>query len=111
MASISWPAGFIAILSGWTVVEVGRQPWVATGILRTIEAASPVPAGAVAASLILFVLIYLLVFAAGLTYMNRLINRGPLGEETQSVEGVANRPLTGAERTARQAVGSEGAAS
>jgi len=111
LASISWPAGFIALLSGWTVVEVGRQPWVATGILRTIEAASPVPAGAVAASLILFVLIYLIVFAAGLCYMNRLINRGPLAEAREPLEGVANRPLSAAEPAPPDAIGAGGPAS
>ena len=35
LASWSWPAGFIAVLSGWVVAEVGRQPWVVTGVLRT----------------------------------------------------------------------------
>ena len=52
IAALSWPFGFIAILSGWTVAEVGRQPWLATGILRTVDAASPVPAAAVATTLV-----------------------------------------------------------
>ena len=42
----SWPAGFIAILAGWWVTETGRQPWLAHGILRTADAASPVSANA-----------------------------------------------------------------
>jgi len=42
LAQYSWPAGFVAILSGWFVTEVGRQPWLATGILRSKDAVSPV---------------------------------------------------------------------
>ena len=50
--------GFVAVISGWIVTETGRQPWVAYGILRTADAASPVPAAAVATTLVLFVLVY-----------------------------------------------------
>jgi cytochrome d ubiquinol oxidase subunit I len=97
-AAVSWPLGFIAILAGWTVTEVGRQPWVANGILRTADAASPVSASAVATTLALFVVIYTIVFSAGITYINRLIVRGPQPPSTSRPTGVANRPLTGAGR-------------
>ena len=36
-AAYSWPLGFIAVLAGWTVTEVGRQPWLATGIIKTAD--------------------------------------------------------------------------
>jgi cytochrome d ubiquinol oxidase subunit I len=94
LASWSWPLGFIAVLCGWIVAEVGRQPWVATGILRTKDAASPISVADVAISLILFVIVYAFVFSAGLVYMNRLIRKGP--EEGPPPEGVANRPLMAA---------------
>jgi cytochrome d ubiquinol oxidase subunit I len=97
IAAASWPAGFVAIVAGWTVAEVGRQPWLATGLLRTADAASPVPAAAVAASLALFIVVYGIVFAAGIIYMNRLIARGPGGEAAAPAEGVPSRPLTAAE--------------
>ena len=97
-AAVSWPLGFIAILAGWTVTEVGRQPWVANGILRTADAASPVSASAVATTLALFVVIYTIVFSAGIYYINRLIVRGPQPPSTSRPTGVANRPLTGAGR-------------
>ena len=61
-----WPTGFIAILSGWIVTEVGRQPWLASGILRTADAASPVSLGAVATSLIAFVVVYTVVLGMGI---------------------------------------------
>ena len=54
LASLTWPVGFLAILAGRIVAEVGRQPWVATGVLRTSAAASPVPAEQVATTLLLF---------------------------------------------------------
>jgi cytochrome d ubiquinol oxidase subunit I len=105
IAELSWPFGFIAILSGWTVAETGRQPWIATGILRTLDAASPIPAAAVAVTLGLFLVVYGIVFAAGIVYMNRLINRGPAGEGAP-VEGTPNRPITGA--AGAEVMGGEG---
>jgi cytochrome d ubiquinol oxidase subunit I len=109
LAALSWPAGFIALLAGWTVTEVGRQPWLAAGILRTGDAASPVEAGAVAATLVLFVVVYAVVFAAGILYMNRLIHRGPTGEAV-AVEGLASRPISAAEGAGRRVFGGKGAA-
>ncbi|CAD5298389.1 Cytochrome d ubiquinol oxidase subunit I [Bosea sp. 62] len=77
LAQYSWPAGFLAILSGWFVTEVGRQPWLATGILRSKDAVSPVTTLEVAISLALFVFVYCVVFAAGIALINRLIDKGP----------------------------------
>ena len=93
LASWTWPIGFIAIISGWTVAEVGRQPWVATGILRTADAASPVAPSAVGATLILFVIVYFAVFGTGIVYISRLIRKGPTPDQAPP-EGVPNRPLT-----------------
>jgi cytochrome d ubiquinol oxidase subunit I len=104
IAALSWPAGFIAVISGWTVAEVGRQPWLATGVLRTADAVSPVPAAAVGATLVLFLIVYAIVFAAGIYYINRLIERGPLGEGAP-VEGVPSRPISAAEGAGHQVIG------
>ena len=41
--AIAAPMGFIAIEAGWTVTEVGRQPWIVYGVLRTAEAVTPMP--------------------------------------------------------------------
>jgi cytochrome d ubiquinol oxidase subunit I len=76
-AQHAWWTGFVAVICGWIVTETGRQPWVAYGILRTADAASPVAAHAVALSLVLFVLVYGIVFALGIYYINRLIAHGP----------------------------------
>lgn len=100
----AWPLGFIAILAGWYVTEVGRQPWIATGILRTADAASPVAFGAVLIGLILFVIVYGIVFSMGIFYINRLIEYGPKGAAAQPSEGVPSRPLAAAESAAHDAI-------
>ena len=89
-----WPLGFIAVIAGWTTTEVGRQPWVAQGILRTAEAASPIPAGSVAAFIVLFVLVYGVVFGSGIYYLRRLIANGPAESYSSEPEEHLNRPLS-----------------
>jgi cytochrome d ubiquinol oxidase subunit I len=71
------PSGVIATLGGWYVAETGRQPWVIYGILRTVDAVSPVPAGALLSTLIAFVVIYALFLAAFLIFTRHMIRRGP----------------------------------
>jgi cytochrome d ubiquinol oxidase subunit I len=101
----AWPLGFIAILAGWYTTEIGRQPWIATGILRTADAASPVSGAAVFTTLILFVAVYGIVFSMGIYYINRLIEYGPKGSAAEPPEGMPNRPLTAAEPAAQEAIG------
>ena len=101
----TWWVGFVAVIAGWVVTESGRQPWIATGILRTADAVSPVLASNVLATLILFVLVYGIVFAMGIYYMNRLINRGPQGHAAAEPEGLPNRPIAAAGDAGREAFG------
>jgi cytochrome d ubiquinol oxidase subunit I len=76
------PAGFIALLAGWVTTEVGRQPWVVYGLLRTADAVTPaVTPGAVAASLAALVIVYGIIFPAGMLYMIRLARAGPVPPE------------------------------
>lgn len=101
VAQYSWPAGFLAILSGWFVTEVGRQPWLATGILRSKDAVSPVTTLQVAISLALFVFVYCVVFAAGIALINRLIDKGPDEISTEDPpEQPSKRPLKAAQAPA-----------
>jgi cytochrome d ubiquinol oxidase subunit I len=72
----TWWVGFVAVIAGWVVTESGRQPWIVYGVVRTADAVSPVPAGSVLATLILFVIVYLFVFSFGAYFINRLIGRG-----------------------------------
>jgi cytochrome d ubiquinol oxidase subunit I len=74
----SGPAGFVAVLAGWFTAEIGRQPYTVQGLLRTADSASPVTAGAVGTSLIVFMFVYAIVFSAGMLYMARLAIKGPV---------------------------------
>jgi cytochrome bd ubiquinol oxidase subunit I len=74
---IMTPSGVIATLGGWYVAETGRQPWVIYGLLRTVDAVSPVPAGALISTLIAFVCVYTLFMAAFLLFAWYMIRRGP----------------------------------
>lgn len=80
-ALIMGPAGFIAVLSGWVVTEVGRQPFTIYGLLRTADSASPLDAPAVAGSLIAFAVVYFSVFGAGIWYLLRLMKKPPEAHE------------------------------
>lgn len=93
-----WPLGFIAILAGWMVTEIGRQPWVAYGILRTADATSPVAASTVAVSLLLFVLVYCVVFSIGILYIYKMLGKGPKQIAPQP-ESMPNRPLSAGRAT------------
>jgi cytochrome d ubiquinol oxidase subunit I len=82
------PAGLVAVLAGWITTEVGRQPWVVYGVLRTADAVSRIEAAPVALSLALFVAAYLFVFGVGIAYVLRLVRKGPQTFDT-------SRPLEG----------------
>jgi cytochrome d ubiquinol oxidase subunit I len=89
------PAGYIAVTAGWVTTEVGRQPFVVYGHLRTADAVTPtLTGGDVLLSLAVYVVVYAVIFGAGVYYLIRLVQRG-LPED---VEGHELRP---AERAAR----------
>ncbi|WP_068318722.1 cytochrome ubiquinol oxidase subunit I [Polycladidibacter hongkongensis] len=71
------PAGFIAILAGWVTTEVGRQPYTVYGLLRTSESIAPVEAPAVAASLLVFIVLYTIIFGLGIYYVLRKMAKPP----------------------------------
>jgi cytochrome d ubiquinol oxidase subunit I len=71
------PSGIVATLGGWYLAETGRQPWVIFGLLKTVDAVSPVPAQTLLATLIAFVCIYAFFMAAFLIFVARIIRRGP----------------------------------
>lgn len=71
------PSGLVALLAGWVVTEVGRQPYTVYGLLRTAESASPIGAPALGASLAAFVVTYCFVFGAGIYYLFRTMALAP----------------------------------
>lgn len=71
------PTGFIAVLAGWFVTEVGRQPYTVYEVMRTSESVSPVITEQVALSLVAFIVVYTFIFGAGSYYILKLIFKGP----------------------------------
>jgi cytochrome d ubiquinol oxidase subunit I len=85
------PSGLIALLAGWFTTEIGRQPWVVYGMMRTRDAASNHDVLQMSITLALFVIIYFSVFTVGITYMMRLVGKGPTAVEQ---EHVSDDPLS-----------------
>jgi len=73
----SIPLPYIAIEMGWVVAEVGRQPWIIYGLMRTSDAASPVAGYQVMISLIAFIFVYGLLGAVGFYLMAKTAKKGP----------------------------------
>ena len=87
------PSGILALLAGWYTTEIGRQPWVVYGVMRTADAVSHHSFGALATSLALFVGVYIFVFGAGVWYLLRLIAKGPvIGAGETEHSGGPGRP-------------------
>jgi cytochrome bd ubiquinol oxidase subunit I len=80
---LTTPLGFIATICGWIVAEVGRQPYVVYGFLKTKDALSPVIPEAVLGSLIGFVITYSMMMFAFLFYCSGLIKKGPQMSQTE----------------------------
>jgi cytochrome d ubiquinol oxidase subunit I len=111
-ATIMGPAGFVAVIAGWVTTEVGRQPYVVYGLMRTADAASPLDAPAVAASLMAFVVVYTAVFSAGIWYILRLMSAPPRAGEPTVAE-VEEGPIRtagitpGSQHARRRSVGED----
>jgi cytochrome d ubiquinol oxidase subunit I len=91
------PLGFVAVIAGWTVTEVGRQPWTVYGLLRTAESVTPSLTGFdVLLSLIGYMAAYLVIFPAGLFFMMRVVRDAPTSsDDTHAVEaGRPREPIT-----------------
>ena len=92
---LSFPLPFIATLAGWYTAEIGRQPWVVYGVLRTAKAMTPfLTAHAAATTLILFALVYTLIFSFGIYFIFRLLRAGPGGSlAAVPADATPNRPM------------------
>jgi cytochrome d ubiquinol oxidase subunit I len=73
----SIPLPYIAIQMGWVVAEVGRQPWIVYGIMKTSDAVSPIATSQVATTLVAFILVYGLLGAVGYYLIFKYARKGP----------------------------------
>lgn len=99
LALVMGPSGFVAVLAGWFTTEVGRQPYLVYGLLRTSDGVSPIDALAVGTSLAAFAVVYFVVFGAGIYYLLRLMGQppradepGPQGDAPLRAAGIASVP-------------------
>jgi cytochrome d ubiquinol oxidase subunit I len=94
VAFLSFPSGFIAVLAGWFTAEVGRQPWVVYGLLRTKDAVTPsLTTGDVLISLACYVVAYATIFGFGLFFIHRLLRDGPGRDASDRAKMTPARPL------------------
>jgi cytochrome d ubiquinol oxidase subunit I len=93
---LSFPLPFIAIITGWFTAEVGRQPWVVYGVLRTADAMTPfLTTRAATISLLIFCAVYAFIFLFGTFYIYRLIRTGPRDQLFATLAlAVPNRPMS-----------------
>jgi cytochrome d ubiquinol oxidase subunit I len=91
-AVLMGPAGLIAILAGWLTTEIGRQPWVVYGVMRTRDAVSNHSALALTTSLVMFLVMYTAVFGTGISYMLKLVAKGPETGGREAAPGDAEAP-------------------
>jgi cytochrome bd quinol oxidase subunit 1 apoprotein (EC 1.10.3.-) len=92
------PSGLIALLAGWFTTEIGRQPWVVYGLMRTADGVSNHSYAQLGFTLVAFVVVYFALFGAGLGYMMRLVRKGPQtgeGDEPTPVALAPNAPRRG----------------
>lgn len=87
------PLPYIAIMAGWMLAEVGRQPWIVYGLMRTSDAVSPVPSSSVAISLLSFIVVYSALGILDIYLLVKYARKGPqpasITEQADESEGVA----------------------
>jgi cytochrome d ubiquinol oxidase subunit I len=92
------PLGFLAVIAGWVTTEVGRQPWTVYGLLRTKDSVTPsLTGGDVLASLMVYVIAYLVIFGIGGFFMVRFLRVGPVDKAPDAgrrVQGTPARPMS-----------------
>jgi len=97
LLSWSYPLPFVAVIAGWFVTEIGRQPWVVYGMMRASEALTPSLSGGMAlTTLIGYIAVYAVVFGAGVYYLRRVILDGlePIKDATDPDSARPKRPLS-----------------
>jgi len=96
------PSGLIATVGGWYTAEIGRQPWVVYGQLRTADAVSPVPGPAVLAAFLVILTVYSLFFTGFLAFALKAIRNGPSDlSGTPVIAGPVKRAFAGLAKASR----------
>ena len=86
-------SGWVAVLAGWMVTEIGRQPWLVSGVMTTAEAASSVPAGAIGLSFVAYVTVYTLLMLSFMVVVTQLALKDAAGDPEPTEAPKPLRPL------------------
>ncbi|MEM9784497.1 MAG: cytochrome ubiquinol oxidase subunit I, partial [Pseudomonadota bacterium] len=89
------PSGWVATLAGWYVTEIGRQPWLVSGVLTTADAVGPVSGMVIAGSLTAYLLVYAGLLAAYVGAVVYLAKKASGDDPGPDREPVADEPVTG----------------
>ncbi len=81
--------GWVATLAGWYVTEIGRQPWLVTGVLNTAQAAGPLPASSIGTTLVMYLVLYGLLMVA---YIATIFRLAAAGRAAEKVDGAMMKP-------------------
>ncbi len=84
-------AGWVALVAGWYVTEIGRQPWLVTGVLRAADAASDVPAAHIGLTLTLYLILYAVLITAYVSVLFYLARKAPTTHADTPLE--VSKPL------------------
>jgi cytochrome d ubiquinol oxidase subunit I len=87
-------SGWVATLAGWYTTEIGRQPWLVTGLLKTADALGPVPGTYVAGTLAIYLLLYVLLLIAYLGTLVHLSLKAAKEGDKSPIPGVLDKPLS-----------------
>lgn len=87
-------SGWIATVAGWYVTEIGRQPWLVSGVLRTVDAISDVPAPVIGISLSMYLTIYVLLMMAFITTLFHMARKAGKAGQSGTGKGSVIEPVT-----------------
>jgi cytochrome bd ubiquinol oxidase subunit I len=87
-------SGWVATLAGWYTTEIGRQPWLVAGVLKTADAVAPVPGAHVALTLAIYVILYLVLMVVYLGVLTHLALKAGKEGDDEPDPAVEDEPLS-----------------